>query len=187
MPNCIPDMNPPTSCNHDIYVPTCHENSTSKVEFQQDGYVYNPCMYNWTPMYMNREDVLKAIHAFDHYNRTYPDAPSNWFYADNRQNMALLFPYFFEQRPNWKISIISGDADPSANCLAMQREITCLNRPVVKEWFNWMMDGDVAGAVQIYQGITFQTVKHCGHMIPTYCPKAGFQFFQQYVSGIYSS
>ena len=95
--------------------------------------------------------------------------------------------HFFSKRPDWKISIVSGDADPDGNCLAMQRWIKCLNRPIVKDWFNWMMDGDVAGSVIIYKGITYQSVKHCGHMIATYCNKAGFEFFQQFVSGIYNS
>ena len=34
---------------------------------------------------------------------------------------------------------------------------------------------------------TFQTVKHCGHTIPTYCPQPGFQFFKDFVDGTYSS
>ena len=147
-------------------------------------------MYYWTPIYLNRQDVLKAIHVDSIYNlnnRIWPNPPNDWYYEKNTQDMALLFPYFFKQRPNWKISIISGDADPDGNCIAMQRWIKCLNKPLVKDWFNWMMNKDVAGSVIIYKGITYQSVKHCGHMIATYCNQAGFEFFHQFVQGIYNS
>ncbi len=60
IPDCIPDVNPPTSCNHDIYVPTCHPGQEYNGE-------YNPCMYNWTPNYMNRAQLLQAIHVDKYY------------------------------------------------------------------------------------------------------------------------
>ena len=50
---------------------------------------------------MNRPDVLKAIHADTHYNRSWPDHPSNWGYnegsAGAKKDIALLFPKFFKK------------------------------------------------------------------------------------------
>ena len=41
---------------------------------------YNPCISSWTPTYMNRPDVIKAIHADKHKDpaRRWPDHPKNW-------------------------------------------------------------------------------------------------------------
>jgi len=71
--------------------------------------------------------------------------------------------------------------------MGTERWIECLGREVVRDWNNWWMDGDVAGSYKIYDGITFETVKGCGHTIPTYCPEQGFLFFEQYINGTYSS
>jgi len=149
-------------------------------------YVYNPCMDNWPPEYMNNDTVLQAIHAYDHYTRPWPNHPANWTYGSEFADIALLFPTFFELAPQWKISVVSGDADSAVPFIGSERWIECLNRSVAKDWFNWYMNEDAAGSVKIFNGITFQTVKGCGHTIPTYCPQQGFMFFEQYINGTYS-
>ena len=47
--------------------------------------------------------------------------------------------------------------------MGTQRWIACLGQPIEKRMSDWMLNQDVAGVVEIYKGITFQTVKHCGH------------------------
>ncbi|ETO24544.1 hypothetical protein RFI_12614 [Reticulomyxa filosa] len=183
----------------------------------QSSYVYNPCMSNWTPMYMNRKDVLEAIHASAHYTRPWPSHPPGWEYGSELADVNLIYPEFFANAPQWKITVVSGDADAAGYvvsflsfilfllfcfiyCIALhciyllivpfmgtQRWIECLGQPVVRDWNNWWLDEDVAGSYKIYEGITFQTVKGCGHTIPTYCPVQGFLFFEQYINGTFSS
>ena len=195
---------------YNIYAPTCHQREENAIkngikiirgsEFVKEytpflqhlkekynlETEYNPCIDNWTPEYMNKEQVLKAIHADSHYTREWPRHPTGWRYGSETEDIALLFPGFFEKRPDWKISVISGDADSAVPFIGSQRWIECLARPVVKDWFNWFMNQDVAGSVKIYKGITFQTIKDCGHTIPTYCPQAGYEFFDQFLSGVYN-
>ena len=152
---------------------------------------YNPCMGSWCPQYMNEETVLKAIHAYDHYDRIWPRHPVGWSYGSETQDIATLFPTFFSKKPDWKITVVSGDADSAVPFIGTQRWIECLDRDVVKDWFNWKwFDGfnnDVGGSVKVYDGITFQTIKGCGHTIPSYCPEQGYLFFQQYINGNFSS
>jgi len=47
----------------------------------------------------------------------------------------------------------------------------------------WTVNGDVAGMIVDYDHISFATVKACGHMVPLYCPTAGFQFFSNWLTG----
>eukprot|EP01084_Bolivina_argentea_P194089 332972_1 len=176
-----------------IYAPTCHKNWNSYATNYMKYYSeYNPCIDDWTPEYMNREDTLKAIHAYDHYNRVYPSLPNNWYYQNGTYNLNQLFPIFFQQQPKWRITIVNGDADSAVSHIGTQRWIECLNRKVVKNWSYWYQHDEekyevnIGGAVKIYDGITYQTVKHCGHTIPTYCPHVGFVFFQQFLNGSFS-
>jgi len=205
---------PSTWDPYNIYAPTCHPNNSFgeypstkssiygesfiyeytpflkhlKEKYNLDTtYVYNPCLNHWTPEYMNRQDVLDAIHASAHYTKPWPSHPLNWTYGSELADVNLIYPEFFSDAPEWKITIVSGDADSAVPFMGTQRWIECLGREVVRDWNNWWMDGDVAGSYKIYDGITFQTVKGCGHTIPTYCPKQGLLFFVQYINGTFSS
>lgn len=177
---------------HNIYAPTCHpsgDNYDTAYYINNEEWPYYPCMREWSSRYMNRMDVQQAIHAINpnNQNRTWPHHPNGWQYGTQLYDETDLYQEFMMKQPNWKISIVDGDADPVEPLMAEQKWIQCLGRKVVKDWKNWYYDNDVAGSVKVFDGITFQTVKHCGHMISTYCPSKGFQFFQDYVNGTYSS
>lgn len=108
-----------------------------------------------------------------------------------------LFPKFFEQVPDWKIAVVSGTADAAVPFIGTQRELECLKRKIIKvgtfisicvqyelclkDWEYWFVDGDVAGARKLYDGVEFVTVKGCGHTIPTYCPKQGAAILDMYL------
>lgn len=202
---------PSTWDPYDIYAPTCHEKEEDAIkrgikiirgsEFvaQNTPFLvhlkekygldteYNPCINNWTPEYMNRKDVMESVHVYKQPHGEWPRHPTGWTYGSELADVAKLFPTFFEKRPDWKISVVSGDADAAVPFIGSQRWIECLGREVVKDWSNWFMNQDVAGSVKIFDGITFQTVKDCGHTIPTYCPQAGYEFFDAFRTGKYSS
>jgi serine carboxypeptidase-like clade 2 len=132
---------------------------------------YNPCISRWTAGYVNRPDVLKAIHADGHYSklRQWPKHPIGWSYnegpAGAKKDIALLFPKFFEKRPQWKIAVVSGDADAAVPFLGTERWMECLGRPIAKDWRAWKMDGDVAGMIKDWDHFSLVTVKGCGHTI----------------------
>lgn len=146
---------------------------------------YNPCISHFTPEYLNRKDVLKSIHADEHYTRKWPAHPANWNYnegpAGAKKDIALLFPKFFAKRPDWKVAVVSGTADAAVPFIGTQRWMECLHRPVTNDWRAWHLDGDVAGMVKDWDHISLITVKGCGHTIPTYCPAAGFAFFDNWM------
>eukprot|EP01084_Bolivina_argentea_P022707 42217_1 len=155
---------------HNIYAPLCHNNSNDYNIYKND---YDPCIDTYTPIYMNRYDVLKSIHAYDEYillNRTWPDLPVNWYYLLGTADIQNLFTNEFFVNVHskyWNITVVNGDADSAVPSIASLRWIECLNRKVIHDWDNWYMDNDVAGSIKFYEGIIYQTVKYCGHMIPT--------------------
>ena len=168
-------------------------NKLKSYGFDENGYIYNPCMGNWDPVYMTTTDVLESIHASSEYNPTtngvWPNTPDSWKYGSETQDIALLFPQIFKQAPDWKITVVSGDADAAVPFVGTQRWVECLGRKVIKDWADWIyFDGfnnDVGGIVKVYDGLILQTVKGCGHTIPSYCPQQGFLFFQDFINGTF--
>merc|ERR1711865_631651 len=151
---------------------------------------YDPCIKTFTEGYMNKPEVLKAIHA-DGHTRRWPAHPLGWHYDDGpagaKKDIALLFPHFFEAKnsSDWKIAIVSGTADAAVPFIGTERWMNCLGRPVKKDFRAWKLNGDVAGMVKDYDRMSFITVKGCGHTIPTYCPEAGYKFFENWLKDGY--
>ncbi|GAB5364640.1 hypothetical protein AAMO2058_000987100 [Amorphochlora amoebiformis] len=146
---------------------------------------YNPCLSKLSPEYVNQNEVLEAIHAKTNRRREWPSLPSGWSYNQGslgeKKDIAKLFPRFFNERPKWKIWIVSGTADSAVPFIGTERWIGCLNRTRIS-YKAWYLKGDVGGMVSQYDRLTFVTVKGCGHTIPTYCPDKGFAFFANYLN-----
>eukprot|EP01084_Bolivina_argentea_P062040 113446_1 len=177
---------------YDVYTPVCDINSTNHNQnVMIFNYSYDPCLDNYTANYMNRNDVLKALHVYDEYiiqNRTWPNHPGEgWTYPHHAYDSFKMFNEFFTNpiSNKWNITVYSGDVDSGCPHIDSQRWIGCLNRPLIKQWSNWYLYGDVAGSITIYDKIKFETIKYCGHMVPGYCPVQGLLVLQHYLTGRY--
>merc|ERR1712039_1143304 len=95
--------------------------------------------------------------------------------------MKTVFPRFFEEAPHWRIWVVSGDSDSAVPFMGTERWMQCLGRPLVKTQEPWVLDGEVAGVKRTWDRMTLLIVKGCGHTIPTYCPKAGYKMFADYL------
>ena len=186
--------------HYDIYEPACHTNPSKSrlesrfksrnmrnVKLEDNGFPYDPCYEQYIPEYMNRKDVLEALHVIDHYDKVWPDKPANWQYGTQLADVSSLYPNFFGIAPDFKITIYDGDADTAEPFMQEQRWINCLNQTLVKDFSNWYFDQDVSGSVKVFEGITFQTIKHCGHLVPMYCPARAYQVFYDFMNGTYSA
>jgi len=64
--------------------------------------------------------------------------------------------------------VYSGDTDgavPTAGTLAW---LDIVNWDKTKDWYAFMVDGQVGGYVQEYDGLTLATVHGAGHMVPQF-------------------
>ncbi|EDQ86318.1 uncharacterized protein MONBRDRAFT_38512 [Monosiga brevicollis MX1] len=180
---------------YSVLAPTCHKSADDLAE--RDAMVaanspflhhlrlqynvsttFDACLSTYTPKYMNRQDVVEALHAKQHYNRQYPNHPAEWQYGSELADIALLFPEFFKKRPDLRILVVSGDADSAVPFMGTMRWINCLNMTVENDWDNWFLNEDVAGSYKRWSGLDFMTIKGCGHTINTYCPEAGYAYYQ---------
>lgn len=71
----------------------------------------------------------------------------------------------------YKVLIYSGDTDGAVPTLGTRRWIQSLNWNITNEWRPWMVNGQVAGYVEKYDGLDFVTVHGTGHMAPQWKPQ----------------
>jgi len=187
---------------YDVLAPTCQD-KTGEADAAVGEYTpalhalrrkydldleYDPCLSRLTAEYMNDAATLGAVHAQAHYTRRWPSHPKGWSYNEGvegaKQDIALLFPRFFEEAPHWSIAVVSGTADAAVPFLGTERWMECLAQPMTKDWRAWYLHGDVAGMIKNWEPqLSLVTVKGCGHTIPTYCPEAGYAFFDNWLNG----
>ena len=100
--------------------------------------------------------------------------------------MVKYFERFFRET-DWRILVWSGDADAAVPFEGTQRWIECLGRPVVEDWANWLTNDatygpQVGGSVKVFDGISFLTVKGCGHTVQSYCPQQGYDYYHNWLT-----
>jgi len=62
----------------------------------------------------------------------------------------------------------SGDTDGAVPTYGSMQWIAELNWDIVTPWYAYMVDGQVGGYVEEYDGLTFGTVHGAGHMAPQF-------------------
>jgi len=132
-----------------------------------------------TSNYLNVAKVQKAINAL----------PTDWQSCANINydaNGGPMLPYyesFFNLNPNLHIMIYSGDVD--IGTVPFPFTMTCvysLNRPVVETWRPWFVNGATVGYVEVFDKITYATVKGSGHEVPLYQPLNAYNLFLRFIT-----
>lgn len=145
---------------------------------------YEPCTDSYAIKYLNRKDVQAAIHA---------EAPSmGWDECSNIQYSATdmitaMMPIYRDlialRRGSLNMLVFSGDDDAVCSTPESQIALWNSNFKVVNPWKQWKSEGQVAGFVVKFEGVTFATVHGAGHMVPTTRPHQALQMLSNYLSG----
>jgi len=149
-----------------------------------EPYPYDPCTEDYAVNYLNRADVVKAIHAnaarlpwnscsdIVRYNMSDLDTP-----------MEPLYNQLFAAAPNLKILVYSGDDDSVCATLGSQYWIYRMNMQTKQAWTSWMYNKQVGGYIVKFKSMSFVTVRGAGHMVPQYKPALGLEVFRKYLDG----
>ncbi|KAL3160668.1 hypothetical protein ABBQ32_010584 [Trebouxia sp. C0010 RCD-2024] len=148
---------------------------------------YDPCVDNEVEIYFNRQDVQKAMHA----NTT--GMPGPWLgcnpliaYSMDDLVASMLPTYrdILRHKADLDILIFSGDVDGSVPVMGTRRWVASLQLPIVKEWRPWYSHtGQVGGYVEVYDGLTFSTVRNAGHMVPYTQAERAYYLFSHWIHG----
>ncbi|KAK7329920.1 hypothetical protein VNO77_24102 [Canavalia gladiata] len=176
---------------YSIYTPTCiaSNNDTLKhIRFKNtilhmiSG--YDPCTENYAEKYYNLPQVQKAMHA----NVT--NIPYKWTACSNvllknwKDSDVSVLPIYKELiAAGLRIWVFSGDTDSVVPVTATRFSLNHLNLPIRTRWHPWYSGGQVGGWTEVYDGVTFATVRGAGHEVPLFQPKRAYILFKSFLSG----
>lgn len=145
---------------------------------------YDPCTENYAENYYNRPDVQNAMHA----NIT--RIPYKWTACSdtliknwNDSEDSMLPTYKELISAGLKIWVFSGDTDSVVPVTATRFSLSHLNLTIKTPWYPWYTGGQVGGWTEVYNGLTFATIRGAGHEVPLFQPKRAFVLFKSFLAG----
>ncbi|KAA3458021.1 serine carboxypeptidase 24-like isoform X1 [Gossypium australe] len=145
---------------------------------------YDPCTENYAEKYYNRPDVQKAMHA----NTT--GIPYKWTacsdvliknWNDSENSMLPIYKELIAA--GLRIWVFSGDTDSVVPVTATRFSLSHLNLHIKTPWYPWYSGNQVGGWTEVYEGLTFATVRGAGHEVPLFQPRRAFILFRSFLRG----
>ncbi|KAJ0965836.1 hypothetical protein J5N97_026974 [Dioscorea zingiberensis] len=175
---------------YSIYTPSCiaARNSSRSLRLKNTlirrrSYGYDPCTENYAENYYNRPDVQKAMHA----NIT--GIPYKWTACSDLliktwtdSEFSMLPTYKELIAAGLRIWVFSGDTDSVVPVTATRFSIGHLNLTVKIPWYPWYTGRQVGGWTEVYDGVTFASVRGAGHEVPLIQPRRAFMVFQSFLA-----
>ncbi|QHO09277.1 hypothetical protein HN51_067821 [Arachis hypogaea] len=145
---------------------------------------YDPCTEKYAEIYYNRPDVQKALHA----NTT--GIPYKWTACSevlnrnwNDTDVSVLPIYRQLMANRIRVWVFSGDVDSVVPVTATRYALAQLKVATKIPWYPWYVKNQVGGWTEVYEGLTFATVRGAGHEVPLFKPRAALQLFKSFLSG----
>jgi len=82
-----------------------------------------------------------------------------------------------------RIWMFSGDTDAVIPVTSTRNSINALKLRTVTHWHPWYDNGQVGGWTQVYEGLTFVTIRGAGHEVPLHEPEKAFILFKSFLEG----
>ncbi|KAL5774976.1 hypothetical protein ACOSP7_012533 [Xanthoceras sorbifolium] len=174
---------------YSIYTPSCIAlpNSTIRLKntlLRRRVSGYDPCTENYAEKYYNRVDVQKAMHA------NTSGIPYKWTACSDvlinnwKDSEDSMLPTYKELiKADLRIWVFSGDTDSVVPVTATRFFLSHLSLPIKTPWYPWYSGNQVGGWTEVYQGLTFATVRGAGHEVPLFQPRRGFILFRSFLAG----
>ncbi|BAS81347.1 serine carboxypeptidase 24 isoform X2 [Oryza sativa Japonica Group] len=145
---------------------------------------YDPCTETYAEKYYNRPDVQKAMHA----NIT--GIPYRWTACSDvliktwrDSEFSMLPTYKLLMKAGLRIWVFSGDTDSVVPVTATRFALSHLGLKTKIRWYPWYSAGQVGGWSEVYEGLTFASVRGAGHEVPLFQPRRAFRMFQSFLAG----
>ncbi|XP_039038652.1 serine carboxypeptidase-like 25 isoform X2 [Hibiscus syriacus] len=145
---------------------------------------YDPCTEKYAEIYYNRPDVQKALHA----NKTgilykwtscSEVLNRNW----NDTDVSILPIYREMIAGGLRVWVFSGDVDSVVPVTATRYSLEQLKLTTKIPWYPWYVKKQVGGWTEVYEGLTFATVRGAGHEVPLFKPRAALELFKSFLRG----
>ena len=155
------------------------------------------CTDSYGPIvWLNKPEVQKALHIFDNITQWSPcnDIVSQTYVVSWDNASYWAYPILVEN--GYKILVYSGDTDGAVPTIGSIRWITQLSSdikmPIKKAWSPWFMDitlgnytsKQVQGFYEVYDGLSFVTVKGVGHLVPSWARSQALHILEYYLKNM---
>ncbi|KAF4375968.1 hypothetical protein CsatB_021084 [Cannabis sativa] len=159
-----------------------HHHSSIKFRRQLSG--YDPCTEKYAEIYYNRPDVQRALHA------NFTKIPYKWTACSEVLNRnwndteVSVLPIYKEMiAAGLRVWVFSGDVDSVVPVTATRFSLARLKLSTKIPWYPWYVKKQVGGWTEVYEGLTFATVRGAGHEVPLFKPRAALQLFTSFIEG----
>ncbi|XVF83268.1 hypothetical protein PTKIN_Ptkin16aG0472700 [Pterospermum kingtungense] len=180
------DINP-----YNIYGPPCNGFATSKHNLAQLPLPWryrgnDECVVMYTKKYMNNPWVQKALHAnVTHLHYPWATCSSairrNW--TDSPKSMLPIIKELIAA--GIRIWIFSGDTDAVLPLTATRYSLKSLKLQTNISWYAWVDDeAEVGGWTEVYNGLTYVTVRGAGHEVPLTQPQRALVLFRYFLMNL---
>jgi len=139
-----------------------------------------PCAYvDGVSGYLNLNNVKQALHV---------DTNIEWNICSNLDygyapNGSIPQYHQLLNANKYQILIYNGDSDSVVPFNDNEYWIGTYGLDIVEKWRPWYNGNQVSGMVQVYDGLTFATVKGAGHMVPQVKREAAFTMAKSFITG----
>jgi len=155
---------------------------------------FDPCLDGYTTQYLNRADVVAAIHADADLGYAWSECSRlvNYNQSDMNVGMESYWEWLLAHPVNSSsqstplhLTVFSGDDDSVCATRGTQEWMWGLSLELVSDWKPWYTsDKQVGGYVVKWSpNLTLVTVHAAGHMVSFYKPMRGFEVFLRYLTG----
>lgn len=176
---------------YSIYTPPCLNSTGTYRKQHRKRYPwrhlfgeYDPCTEKHSEIYFNLPEVQKALHAnvtgIPYRWTTCSDAVAD-HWGDSPRSMLPIYQELI--KAGLRIWMFSGDTDAVIPVTSTRHSINALKLPTVTQWHPWYDNGQVGGWTQVYEGLTFVTVRGAGHEVPLHEPRKAFTVFESFLEG----
>ncbi len=181
--------------NHTLKAIAYTDDEEEDPSFLLPGDHYHPCAEKHWVQYLNREDVVKALHANP---ATLPWKPcSNKIDYSKKDSLEpqmkvyrTLLSTMYDGSVNLNMLIYSGDDDSVCSLAGTQTWIWNLGVTADSRhtWVPWLVANQTAGYVTQFHlkntksSFTFATVHGAGHEVPSYLPMEALELFRRYLN-----
>ncbi|CAE6005396.1 unnamed protein product [Arabidopsis arenosa] len=171
---------------YSIYSPSC-VHQTNQTKFQHGRLLaeeYDPCTENYAEIYYNRPNVQRAMHAnltSIPYKWTTCNMVLNKNWKDSEFSMLPVYKELIAA--GLRIWVFSGDTDAVVPVTGTRLALNKLNLPVKTRWYPWYSEKQVGGWTEVYEGLTFATVRGAGHEVPVLQPERALTLLRSFLAG----
>ncbi|KAF8082905.1 hypothetical protein N665_0800s0003 [Sinapis alba] len=172
---------------YSIYTPKCVRlKQMPKAVLARQTTEYDPCTQSYADIYYNRPDVQRALHANQttipyKWTACSDTVYNNWNWRPSDNSMLPIYKELMEA--GLRIWVYSGDTDSVIPVTATRFSLSKLNLPVKTRWYPWYSGNQVGGRTEVYEGLTFVTVRGAGHEVPLFKPQSALILLKYFLAG----